>query len=130
MLHIVTLPPTLHPGSYFVDSIDAEQAAKMIREAYQADDLFSHVNFDSTCAALRGLTGIVFRPVVKVMVPPPRDRDVFLHVRKRSGVNKGHVIGLMDLEFFKIEFVADNCQQLETETQTVRQLRSPTYKKQ
>lgn len=104
MLHIVTLPPKLHPGEYSCRSIDAETAAKMMREADRNKELRSHVNFDSTCQALRGLTGLIFRPVIKIMVPPPADRDQYIHVRLRSGVQKGHVIGLMDLEFFLIDY--------------------------
>jgi hypothetical protein len=104
VLNIVTMPPTMHAGTYRVSRITPNEAALRLRQAAQNGSLQSHVNFASTCQALRGLTGIPIELVSKIFIPPPNDGDCFLSVRLRQGTGKHQTIGLADLDFFWIEY--------------------------
>ncbi len=104
VLNIVTMPPTMHAGTYRVTGIGPKAAAAKLREAHRHGTIRSHVNFASTCQALRGLTGIPIELVSKIFIPPPNDGDCFLSVRLRQGTGKHQTIGLADLDFFWIEY--------------------------
>ena len=105
MLHLVTMPPTWHTGTYTIEEITADEAASRIRNAADSDELKSHINFASTKKAIEGLTGLRIDMVQRINVPVPRDGDCFLHIRLRTRASRDRV-GLADLAFFWADYTA------------------------
>lgn len=102
MLLLVTQSPDLFPGTYTCLPISAEDAGALVRDADAAGDLKSFVGFASTKAAIRSISGVSIELARKVTVPPPKDKDIFLHVRPNKGASGK--LTADDLEYFKILF--------------------------
>ena len=105
MLYLVTLPPELHPGTYSCERVSHEVAASLIKNADEAGELKSFVNFASTKFAIKELSGVKVDVVQKISLPEPKEGDSYLHCRAGEKSSDGR-IGLEQLQFFKIRFSA------------------------
>ena len=104
MLYLISKPFHLSAGNYDCKQISADDAALLIRLADSAGELRSLVHFASTVAAIRALAAVDVSLVDRAEIPKPEHGDRFLDIRLKGSVQKGQRIGLIDLEFWQIDY--------------------------
>lgn len=106
MLYVISQPVGLIAGNYCCKQIDADTASELIRKAYPSSELRSLVHFGSTVFALKELTSIDIELVDqdRAELPPLRDGDCFIDVRLKIGTPRGKPVGLLDLEFWQVNY--------------------------
>ena len=103
MLYLVTLPPELHTGTYVCKKLTHQEAGELIKEADEADQLRSYVNFASTKFAIRELCGVTVDVLQKIELPVPSEGDYYVSCRVGEKSPEGRT-GLNQLEFYRIDF--------------------------
>jgi hypothetical protein len=111
-LYLVTLPLPIFVGNYDVRRISAEEAARIIRHAYDSEDwqVMSAVHVGSTAALLTQISGRTVRRVDKARLPTPRDGDRFLFTRLATGVERESFhqpLTLLDVKFQLCEYTRE-----------------------
>ncbi len=104
MLYIITKPFDLLNGAYNSTQISSDAAANLIREADSANKLTSLVHFASTAHAVRSLASVDIKLVDRAELPQIIDGDELLHIRLKKETPKGQKVGIIDLEFWHIEY--------------------------
>jgi hypothetical protein len=111
-LYLVTLPLPIFVGNYDVRRISAEDAARIIRNAYDSEDwqVLSAVHVGTTAALLTQISGRTVRRVDKARLPTPRDGDRFLFTRLATGVERESFhqpLTLLDVKFQLCEYTRE-----------------------